>query len=175
MKLLKKWHFPDVYFQCKNGNTKGQWIYGVLNSPKKIYEKNQLYYYDTSGQTVFVRFLGEMRKPLPSIFTDFYHSPSQISRVNHSLFALEKISPLTNIPPPLFIITLYFLQGDPFICDQFLWTHWKHWGYCVVCNHEKTAEIPSTNVNAFSIWLILRHIEFHALCLTQSKFNFCIL
>ena len=89
-------------------------------------------------------------------------------------FALKKVSPLTKIPPPLLIITLYFLQGDPFICDQFLWTHWQHWGYCVVCNHEKTAEVPSTNANAFCIWLILRYIEFHALRLTQSKSNFFI-
>ena len=102
----------------------------------------------------------------------YYHSSSQISRADNSLFALKKVSWLTKIPPPLFIITLYFLQGDPFICDQFLWTHWQHWGYCVVCNHEKTAEVPSTNANAFCIWLILRYIEFHALRLTQSKFNF---
>ena len=81
---------------------------------------------------------------------------------------------LTKISLPLLIITLYFLQGDPFICDQFLWTHWQHWGYCVVCNHEKTAEVPSTNANAFCIWLVLRYIEFYAIRLTQSKSNFFI-
>ena len=41
-----------------------------------------------------------------------------------------------------------------------------------VCNYEKTDEVPSANANAFSIRLILCYIEFHALCLTQSKFNF---
>ena len=86
------------------------------------------------------------KKPiLLFLFTNF-------SCRSFSLFVENSFSiALTKIPPPLFIITLYFLQGDPFICDQFLWTHWQHWGYCVVCNHEKTAEVPSTNANAFCI------------------------
>ena len=35
-------------------------LFGTLNSPKKQTKKNQLYYYDTSGRLVFVRFLGEI-------------------------------------------------------------------------------------------------------------------
>jgi hypothetical protein len=46
-------------------NDKGQLIskrfVGVLNSPKKRTKKINLHYYDTSGQLVFVRFLGELK------------------------------------------------------------------------------------------------------------------
>ena len=46
-------------------NAKGQLIskglFGILNSPKKRTKKFDFtYYYDTSGQLVFVRFLGEI-------------------------------------------------------------------------------------------------------------------
>ena len=42
--------------------TKGQLIskgiFGILNSSKKTNENIQLYYYDTSGRLVFIRFFG---------------------------------------------------------------------------------------------------------------------
>ena len=36
-------------------------LFGILNSPKKMNGKIRLYYYDTSGRLVFVRFLGEIQ------------------------------------------------------------------------------------------------------------------
>ena len=50
--------------QFKSIPTKGQLIskglFVILNSPKKGTKKIRFYYYDTSGQLVFVRFLGEI-------------------------------------------------------------------------------------------------------------------
>ena len=47
------------YYFLLKGQLISKYIFGTLNSPIKRTKKNQLYYYDTSGQLVFVRFLEE--------------------------------------------------------------------------------------------------------------------
>jgi hypothetical protein len=46
---------------CSKGQLISKCLFDIFNSPKTTNEKIQLYYYGTSSQIVFVRFLGELK------------------------------------------------------------------------------------------------------------------
>ena len=49
--------------QAVKGQLISKWFFGVIDFLQKMNERIRLYYYDTSGRLVFVRFLEEIDDP----------------------------------------------------------------------------------------------------------------